>query len=713
MMATHTNLRFQEGCARWLLLLTLVHTVPVLWLTPATAAMAPTVVLLAYGLASLFSFSREGSALGLMALAPALIYSAIAWVIAWVLGKLLMRARHGGPWLLAAVTIAMLSAVYLPIYGSGGHGAWRSSNLPNLFEGAIGWDILLRYWIPLHAVLAALFAGYAVRADHPWLPLARRWARPALVTTGLCGMVAISYQKYDVLFCRPFAELGVERAQLCVARTATRDQRYWYERAADHGDPEALAWLIANTPNRATRLDWLRKGAENDDSASQFALYEFLLHTPGPDAQQEAELWLQRAAEGGSGDARFEMAERISKVVYRTGSEDRLAERTKWLDSAAELGSRGARHRLAQHYTDGGMGYPVDFERARGYYRQLIADHELSGHETRYGLSINGYQQRLAELGAWEKGLEDGDTAMMKAMATRYLRSQHPGPGVRDRGQALMERLAEDGDNDARDALIVSLRTGSGGLTKDTHAARDWLLQAAQSGDTAAMQRVASNYMNGREGFPLDYPESRRWIEVQIAALTGNDDRAAQARLRSLNNDLRYIEKLGARAGGEMLGETELERLGQRTDATSRFEHAMQLFVGHGSSRRAEAIAESNEAANAGHGEAAWQLFQVYEHGFSEEVDPDAAWRSLELAVANHHFDATRELAMSYEYGKRVAVDLPRAIEIYEGALAAGHDNRYGWNLDPGTFNHYKWLESRLRQARMKLDRASGAAAGL
>ena len=58
-------------------------------------------------------------------------------------------------------------------------------------------------------------------------------------------------------------------------------------------------------------------------------------------------------------------------------------------------------------------------------------------------------------------------------------------------------------------------------------------------------------------------------------------------------------------------------------------------------------------------------------------------------------------------------VDLPRAIALYEGALAAGHDNRYGWNLDPNTFNHFRWLESRLRQARLKLDaQANGTIAG-
>ncbi len=69
---------------------------------------------------------------------------------------------------------------------------------------------------------------------------------------------------------------------------------------------------------------------------------------------------------------------------------------------------------------------------------------------------------------------------------------------------------------------------------------------------------------------------------------------------------------------------------------------------------------------------------------------------------------------MDFEYGKRgLPVDLPRAIELYEATLEAGRDNRYDWNLDPDNFNHFKWLESRLRQARLKQNRpAKGSVAG-
>ena len=705
---------FRERCARWLLLLTFLHTVPVVWLTPVAAGTAPTVALLGYGVASLFTFEREGIALGLFALVPALVYSGIAWLLAWLLGKLLLQVgRPAGAGLLGCLTLGLLLAVYFPIYIVGGHNSSRSADLIGLFQNTISPNYLLSYWIALHGVLGAFYASYLLRENHPFIALVARRGRSALATAGLVVFSAVFYHNYDLILCRPFAELGMARAQVCVARTASREQRYWYERAAAQGNVEALAWIIDKTPNRKTRLKWLRLGAEQGDPATQFALYQWLLHTPGADAKAEAERLLLLAAEADHAGAQMALVERLSQILYRTHSTDRLAERSAWLERAEKLGSRTAKLRLAQHYTDGSMGYPADHDRARAYYRELIAVGPLTKAERTLQLDVAAYQQRLDELDVWDEGLEGRDPVVMKAMAKRYLASQFPGPGVRDLGLELMEQLATDGDTTARDELIVSLRTGSGGLSKDIDAAKTWLIKAAEADDTEAMERLARNYMSGREGFPVDYPKARRWIEAQIRVYQGSDDQQAQLGLRQLQNDLAYIDRMAVRAGGEMLGSGELEALGQRTDAESQYEHAIQLLVGHGNKRRSEAVAELQEAARKGHGAAAWRLVQTYDRGFPKEIDPDAALHYLQLAVTNHHFAATRELAVSYEKGQRgLAVDLPRAIELYEAALAAGHDNRHGWNLDPDNFNHFKWLESRLRQTRLKQERlAKGTAA--
>jgi TPR repeat protein len=708
-MALGTKPDFRERCTRWLLLLTLLHTVPVVWLTPVAAGTAPSSALLAFGIASLRDLSREGIALGLIVLVPGLVYTSIAWALSWYLAKLLQRVpRSARAWLLGCLTVALLLAVHFPIYTTGGHNSSRSSDLISLFDNTIHRQFLLSYWVALHGVLAALFAGSVLRVDHPLLEPLARWRRPILASALAVASGVILYYDYALILCRPFAELGVTRAQVCVARNAGHDQRYWYERAAGQGNVEALAWLVDKTPNLTTRSIWLRKGAEGGDPASQYGLYQLLSRTEGAEGQEEADRWLRLSADGNHADAQMTLVGRLSKALYRSQSRDLLAERSAWLERAAKNGSRMAKLRLAQHYSDGGMGYPADLERARGYYRELRAVDALTDYEITLGMDAASYERRLNELETWQTGLERRDPAVMRLLAKRYLASQYPGPGVRDLGTALMEQLAVDGDEVARRDLIVLLRTGSSGVDKNLDAAKKWLLEAAEANDPKAMERVASNYMNGREGFPVDYPRARQWIEALIAIDQASDARDAKGRLQRLENDLKYIDRLGGYAGTAMLGSEDLEALGQRGDAQSQYEHAIQLLVGHGSARRAEAVTELHEAASKGHGGAAWRLVQIYERGSSQEIDKSAGLEQLKLAVANHHFDATRELAMSYEKGKRgLAPDLPKAIALYEAALEAGHDNRHGWNLDPETFKHFRWLESRLRQARLKLDAES------
>jgi len=727
-MVKSTEPAFQERCARWLVLLTLLHTVPVVWITPVAAGTVPTAVLLAFGMASVLTLDLEGLALGLMALAPALVYTGIAWALAWLLARLQRVRPPAGAWLIVCLMLGLLLSVHFPIYIAGGHNASRSSDLIGLFDNTFSHRLLSSYWIGLHVVLTTLFAGSLLRTDHAFTDTVERWSRPVLRAAGIVVLGVVLYHKYDLFLCRPVAELGLARAQVCVARNAGLDARYWYERAAANGDGEAIAWLIDKTPNRQHRLKWLRLGAEEGNPASQFALYEFLLRTQGSDsdaarveadrwlllaaegnhaeaARVEADRWLLLAAEGNHPEAQMTLADQLSKMIYRGQSADRLPERNAWLERAAEQGSRMAKLRLAQHYRDGSMGYPADLDRARAYYRELAVADPATPYERTLQLDAAAYERQLSELDTWQAGLASRDPDIVRAMAKRYLHSQFPGPGVRELGTQLMEQLARDGDKTARDALMLGLRTGSGGVDKNVDAARTWLLRAAEANDPEAMERLARNYMNGREGFPVDYPQARRWTESLIVRDEGNEEREARARVEKLRNDLAYIERLGSYAGSQMLGSSELEELGQRTDADSQYEHAIQLLVGHGSKRRDEAIEGLLGAAHAGHGGAAWRLVQVYERGFPREIDKPAGLRMLELAAAHHHFDATRELAMSLEYGKRgLAVDLPRAIALYEGALTAGHDNRYGWNLDPNVFNHYKWLESRLLQARLKLD---------
>jgi len=715
-MLSMTHIRPQERFARWLLLLTMLHSVPVVWITPVAAGTAPTVALLAIGFASLLSFERGNMAFALFALAPALLFFGIGWVLAWRLAKRLERMRKPArATLLAILVVAALVSVYWPIYVAGSHNSSRSVDLFELFKHTLDQRVLLGYWIMLHVVLVALYAAYLLRPDHPLLALLERWRKPALKMTAAALFAWLLISNYPVLICRPLAELGSARAALCVARSGRYDQRHWYERAAEQGQPEAIAWMIEHTHNQKQKVYWVRKGAELGDAAIQFELYERLMRFGDDDARAEAEIWLRSAAEGNHAPAQMALVDTLARTIYSSGSRDLLAERNAWLERAAGLGERDAKRQLAQHHVDGSMGYPADLQRARAGYRELARIDKRSGankptkYERTRNLDAAYYNARIAELNTWEAGLNDHDPVITKSIAERYLKSQYPGSGVRALGLKLMEQLVEAGDTEAREALTRMLRTGSGGVEKDLDAAKTWLIVAAEAGDAGAMARVAVNYSKGREGFAIDYPEAKRWFQAAIDTHTRSDAEGAQDQVRRLRSELAYIDKRAELAGGTLLGAQALAQLGEGSDAGSNYQYASQLLAGHGLDRRAEAIARLSDASQQGHGEAAWRLFQIYERGFSTEIDSAAAIEQLERAAADHHFNATRKLAIRYEYGRRgLPTDLPRAITLYENALAAGHDNRYGWNLDPDNYNHFKWLESRLRQARMK----QGAQAG-
>lgn len=683
---------FQQRSARWLLLLVLIHTVPVIWITPVVAGTAPAAALLALGVASLFTFDAEGVALGLFVLLPALVYLAIGWALAWLIARALRSVPpmlRGA--LLLVLVVAALAAVHFPIYVAGGHGASSESTLFELLDDFVG-AAFLWYWVGLHGLVALLLAGQFLSPRAALLAVAARWARPVI---GLAASVLVGvlvYAQFTTVVCRPLAGLGIDAAQLCVARAGGAEARYWYERAALDGNAEALIWVLDNTPDRSRSLEWLRRGAAAGNGAVQFRLAEHLQRYGDAAGRAEADGWLESAAAGGYGPAQFALAQRLADGLTRSAATGSLADYQMLLEAAAGNGSMAAARRLAEHRGRGSFGYAVDIERAIALFQDA------------------GDPAAAARLRAEQAAIEAGDTAAMVGAARRHLRSPLPGPGVRERGIALFERAAGR-DAAARQELIVLLRTGSDGAPKDLEAAARWLLEAARAGDPEAMDRVARNYMDGREGFPVDYPEARVWIGALQAHYRSSSDSDAPARLAELQSRLKYFDRLAGIAGGELLGAAQLQDLGRATDAESRYRFALQLLAGQGS-RRAEAVAALQQAARLGHAEAAWRLVQVYERGFADELDPAAARRELERAAGLHHYEATRELASRYEYGKKgYAQNLDRAIAMYEAALAAGRDNRYGWNLDPEVFNHFRWLESRLKQARLKRAAAAAQAA--
>jgi len=470
---------FQRRSLRLLLLLIIVHTAPVIWITPVVGGTAPIVALLAFGFASLFTFDSEGVALGLMVLIPALIYTGLAWLLAWLSGKALTRLpRVLRLVLTGVVVVAPLLSVYFPIYTGGGHSSSSSTNLPGLFSGYLSPAVSVTYWIAFHVMVAMLYAGQFLTEFSPRLDFSERWGRPALKLTAMTLAAAIVYGNYANVICRPLAELGSSGAALCVAKSGRVQARYWYERAAADGNTEATIWLIENTPDRGIRLKWLTRGAQAGDPVIQYQLARHLRRHGGPGSEEEAHQWLESSAAGNYGPAQQQVVERLTEEVLRSRSRDLLIKRNGLLEKAAENGSQLARLRLAEHYARGSMGYPADMKQARTYYQALLASGETTVQETAFAMNRDSYETRLQQLDALQAGLDAGNPEAILELARLYLKSPLPGPGVRELGMQLFEDIAAN-DMDARQELIVMLRTGSDGADKDPAAARKWLLMAA------------------------------------------------------------------------------------------------------------------------------------------------------------------------------------------------------------------------------------------
>lgn len=85
-----------RGCARWLIFLTLFLTIPVPWILVVAGGLAPTSLIAAFGLASLFSTDSGSLPMAGMLLVPSLVYVLVFWGLAHLLSRALWRLKR--PW---------------------------------------------------------------------------------------------------------------------------------------------------------------------------------------------------------------------------------------------------------------------------------------------------------------------------------------------------------------------------------------------------------------------------------------------------------------------------------------------------------------------------------------------------------------------------------------------------------------------------------------
>jgi len=192
---------------------------------------------------------------------------------------------------------------------------------------------------------------------------------------------------------------------------------------------------------------------------------------------EKAKMWLTRACDGGSVEARCELG------AVREG-EGALVEATGLYESAARAGVQAALLPLARLLARGGPGLPPDPVRAAHYF---------------------------------EAAARAGVPEAMVALAHMHLAGVGVGVDM-GRACALYAEAARAGCAEAQVALGRLLLAGEAGVqSRNPTAALEFFRLAAQQGDAAGLEAVAIMLLRG-DGVTADPAEATIWLERAASA---------------------------------------------------------------------------------------------------------------------------------------------------------------------------------------------------
>ncbi len=172
----------------------------------------------------------------------------------------------------------------------------------------------------------------------------------------------------------------------------------------------------------------------------------------------------------------------------------------------AENGNKIAQYNLAATYFSGGQGLPQDYKKAFVWAEKSA----LQGFVPAYNLLGNLYMEGqgtakdLNKAEAWlKKGVEVNDIYCMFTLGQLYASKQM---NRYEEGIKLLTALAEKDDYYAMNALGLAYND-----LGQNDTAIEWFNKAAAKGSLSAKANLGALYLNGRNGFPIDYDKAALW----------------------------------------------------------------------------------------------------------------------------------------------------------------------------------------------------------
>ncbi|MFC9892223.1 tetratricopeptide repeat protein [Nocardia sp. NPDC127579] len=309
---------------------------------------------------------------------------------------------------------------------------------------------------------------------------------------------------------------GVGTAAVVIDSARLREGESWLRRAAEAGQPEAMARLSAVLSRRGASEEassWNRRAADAGHPRTMYDLGSALV---ADGRLSEAEVWFQRAAEVDYRDASFQLAD----VRYRIGvalvDSGEFAEAERWYRRMDPRDTHGGMRELAWRYHLFGAEH-VDrgeLDEAKSWYRKAIgtgcartsagfgaALFELAAALEASGDSADGesWYREAAEAGSAEgmyklssllagRGASEAESWLRRAADNHHTRAMSDlgdllaARYLRDEARAWYEKAAQRGSSEAAAELGIILAHRGKHLEAEV-----WLGQAAEAGHPTAM----------------------------------------------------------------------------------------------------------------------------------------------------------------------------------------------------------------------------------
>lgn len=273
-------------------------------------------------------------------------------------------------------------------------------------------------------------------------------------------------------------------------------------------------------------LAWRTKAATNGDADAQFKtgynLYDGIV-AGAPDFKGAAE-WLKKSADSGNSDSEYV----LSKMFLRGAGVPTDPDRSlKLLTKAAESGNADAQLELGSLYIGGLLLVPQDEEKAKKWLTAAANKGDARAENALADVSVMNDRMKWRELAA-KQGFGPAVYHLARAYAIGVMVEKKE-----DQGNAMLEQLAKDGNQEAIMTLATNSRFGLFGTKTDESRAKELYQQLAEEGNIEAQLKLGEMYSLGKD---KDRDEACKWFKM--AADQGSREGASKLKRYSGKGNL-------------------------------------------------------------------------------------------------------------------------------------------------------------------------------